>query len=63
MYLQYGDERLWLRRLHQSFERDLPRSHRADDTRKARKYHIPFLRRVREGVARWMTLVHARQST
>jgi hypothetical protein len=24
MYLQFGDERLWLRQLHRSFERELP---------------------------------------
>jgi hypothetical protein len=63
MYLQTGDERLWLRQLQHSFECGMPRSRGGDETRTAMKYHIPFLRRVREGVARWMALVHARQST
>jgi hypothetical protein len=62
MYLQTGDERLWLRQLQHSFERDLPRSRGVDAAREVMKYRIPFLRRVRQGVARWMALVHARQA-
>jgi hypothetical protein len=67
MYLQSGDERLWVRQLHQSFEREL--SPFRGDVRKIREANakhnvrLPILRRARQNVVRWAALVRVRQST
>ena len=67
MYLQFGDERLWLRQQHRSFERELPSLRGgAYEIRKAkakRNVRLPILRRARQNVMRWAALVHAKQST
>jgi hypothetical protein len=67
MYLQTGDERLWLRQLHQFFERNAPPSQAVLESRGPRaryKARLPgILRHATETVVRWAAIVHAKQST
>jgi hypothetical protein len=68
MYLQTGDERLWLRQLHQSFERNAPPFQAVlDESRGPRaryKVRLPgILRHATETVVRWAAIVQAKQST
>jgi hypothetical protein len=65
MYLQTGDERLWLRQLRQSFERNAaPSQTGLDESRGPRaRYRVRLpgiLRHATETVVRLAAIVHAK---